>query len=639
MNRQIQWLFEVPSSLENPRYSNFEFNEEYAESPVLEALWETEVVVLQSDRFRDDQRLQAAASNRPPMRIGERGSAVQKLQQALIDLGFPMPISTQRSGKPDGAYGNETATTVTKFQSMHGLQVDGIAGQQTLTKLDQLLTKSPVIPGQYIPPTKSCTTLSHLEDTGLMFRRILGEDVTAFPSEKVADLLTYAVGLPKSAAPTVQVQPGNLQGLISVLNTLSDRVQVVGEQCSIPREEIDNIKKRIDGLRAFYQGQVDGSQPQVNLKRQIMVSIAVAEIGKVKAAQTEVVSSAMGGCRKRFGWQRLEKYFEVAYGDRQRWNLQSVQCFGVKGLPAWCGIFTLWAIKSAGVNICNWGGGISRQIRRQRAPNESPLPGDIAYLHKNQHHCMVVLVHSDRSVVTVDGNSWMGGVQLTSRPRGSIAAFFDVDTALPLCTGLSGSKCPQSPKFDCPGGTTGQQTSPPGQTGSATSLVYEEKVPENRAEFVDKVRAISAQLGINPDWLMALMNHESGLNHRAQNPYAKATGLIQFMPSTAKRLGTTIEALQAMTNVEQLDYVIKYFMPFRGRLRSYSDLYLATFYPYAMGKPDSYVFGSERSDAWARKVREQNRGMDWNKDGYITLAEFKAWIYRGIPDHIKSRLS
>jgi len=43
----------------------------------------------------------------------------------------------------------------------------------------------------------------------------------------------------------------------------------------------------------------------------------------------------------------------------------------------------------------------------------------------------------------------------------------------------------------------------------------------------------------------------------------------------------------------------------------------------ALGKPDSYIFGSERSDEWARKIRDQNAGMDLDKDAYITMAEFK----------------
>jgi len=146
MNRQTQWLFEVPPQLETPDYSTLKFNETSAESSALEALWEAAVVVLRSPRFRNDSRLQSATNDRPPLRQGERGRAVQTLQQALIDLKFPMPISTRRRGTPDGIYGAETTATVRKFQQKYGLKVDGVVGRNTMSRLDRLFTSAPPSP-------------------------------------------------------------------------------------------------------------------------------------------------------------------------------------------------------------------------------------------------------------------------------------------------------------------------------------------------------------------------------------------------------------------------------------------------------------------------------------------------------------
>jgi len=112
---------------------------------------EAPTVVLRSPQFRNDSRLQAAANNRPPMRQGEQGLAVQKLQQAFIDLGFPMPISTRRRGTPDGIYSAETAATVRKFQQKYGLKVDGIVGRNTMSRLDRLFISAPPVPPT--PPT------------------------------------------------------------------------------------------------------------------------------------------------------------------------------------------------------------------------------------------------------------------------------------------------------------------------------------------------------------------------------------------------------------------------------------------------------------------------------------------------------
>lgn len=95
-------------------------------------------------------------------------------------------------------------------------------------------------------------------------------------------------------------------------------------------------------------------------------------------------------------------------------------------------------------------------------------------------------------------------------------------------------------------------------------------------------------------------------------------GLIQFMPSTAKGLGTSSEALSKMTAIEQLDYVYKYFLPYKGRLKNLGDIYMAILWPAGIGKKDDYVL-------WTKDKRPttylQNKGLDVNKDGAITRAE------------------
>jgi peptidoglycan hydrolase-like protein with peptidoglycan-binding domain len=98
-------------------------------------------MALVSPRFARDQRLQAAAENRPPLSQGATGKAVEILQRALIDVGYDMPVSTTGSTKlADGIYGIETATSVRSFQIQQGLQQDGVAGRDTLGRLDRLIT-------------------------------------------------------------------------------------------------------------------------------------------------------------------------------------------------------------------------------------------------------------------------------------------------------------------------------------------------------------------------------------------------------------------------------------------------------------------------------------------------------------------
>lgn len=160
-------------------------------------------------------------------------------------------------------------------------------------------------------------------------------------------------------------------------------------------------------------------------------------------------------------------------------------------------------------------------------------------------------------------------------------------------------------------------------------MIYENLVIENRAAFVAKVQQIAAQLGIPADWLMVVFKIESVINSRAVNPMSGAVGLIQFMPATARSLGTSVEALKAMTNVQQLDYVYKYFAPYRGRLTSVLDLYTVTFFPKALGKTDDYILQTDTLAAGT--IAAQNRPYDINRDNRITYGELKAAITRKIP--------
>jgi hypothetical protein len=138
---------------------------------------------------------------------------------------------------------------------------------------------------------------------------------------------------------------------------------------------------------------------------------------------------------------------------------------------------------------------------------------------------------------------------------------------------------------------------------------------------------------------MAMMYHESGLDSSVLNKKGSgAVGLIQFMPDTARRMGTTPEALQSMSNVEQLDWVYKYFMPYKSRIKSYTDLYLVAFYPIALEKGEDFVCGSERSLDWAHKVCNENEAVDLNKDGLITVGEFRQWTLMNLPGEVKQRL-
>lgn len=143
--------------------------------------------------------------------------------------------------------------------------------------------------------------------------------------------------------------------------------------------------------------------------------------------------------------------------------------------------------------------------------------------------------------------------------------------------------------------------------------------------FNTKVADIAKDLGADPAHLLQVMNFETGgeLSSTTTNKAGSgATGLIQFLPTTAKALTgadtkeAAIKILSDMTPTEQLDYVKKYLEPFKGKLNSLDDVYMAVLYPKAVGKGSDYALFKEGTTAYW-----QNRGLDVNRDGIITKAE------------------
>lgn len=169
-------------------------------------------------------------------------------------------------------------------------------------------------------------------------------------------------------------------------------------------------------------------------------------------------------------------------------------------------------------------------------------------------------------------------------------------------------------------------------------LAFESYVRTDRARFVSEVKKIAQDLKTDPNFLMSVMYAESRLNPKAQNTRFPvqggfATGLIQFTPDTARSLGTSTDQLVKMSGVDQLHFVKKYYLPYRGKLNSYFDVYLVTFFPAALGKPDDWVFETRRLSR--ASIARSNPIIDINKDGKITIAEFKTYLKNTIPDKFK----
>lgn len=137
-------------------------------------------------------------------------------------------------------------------------------------------------------------------------------------------------------------------------------------------------------------------------------------------------------------------------------------------------------------------------------------------------------------------------------------------------------------------------------------------------EFKSKAIQICDALGCEPGHLMSVIAFETGerFSPTVRNETSGATGLIQFMPRTALALGTTVEKLAGMRAEEQLTWVETYLTPYRGKLATASDVYMAVIWPRAVGKPEEAVLFRQPSVQY-----QQNAGLDLDGDGSVTKGE------------------
>ena len=147
-------------------------------------------------------------------------------------------------------------------------------------------------------------------------------------------------------------------------------------------------------------------------------------------------------------------------------------------------------------------------------------------------------------------------------------------------------------------------------------------------DFQKKLEKVAAGLGVKSSDLIAIMKQESGVSPSRMNTSSRAVGLIQFMPKTAAALGTSTEQLQQMDAVQQLDYVYKYFKMTGVGDGSLGDLYMAVFMPKYVGYPPETVLGAAGAGGFPGAVYAQNKGLDRNRDGTITIADVKNSVAR-----------
>ncbi len=150
-----------------------------------------------------------------------------------------------------------------------------------------------------------------------------------------------------------------------------------------------------------------------------IVEIAQGELGGVEAKKTDSTG-------RRIGYHRLLDYFHLAAPNV--WP-DSVIEFKREGFPSWCGIFSVFVIKTAGIDVGNWQMGKGVSAFNSLKVTSNPQPGDIGYIDQPyQHHCIITEVNGD-TIKSIDGNSgWHSEVIEKTRSRSKYSGFFTAFT-------------------------------------------------------------------------------------------------------------------------------------------------------------------------------------------------------------------
>lgn len=156
--------------------------------------------------------------------------------------------------------------------------------------------------------------------------------------------------------------------------------------------------------------------------------------------------------------------------------------------------------------------------------------------------------------------------------------------------------------------------------GAAAEEDGEETVPiDEDADYQEALASATAETGLNPDFIGRVVGggghgyRESGGDPGAKSNLSSATGLIQWLESSANEMGTTTAELARMTRAEQVPYIMKW-MQLKGVTPESppEDYALAVAAPAFVGRSkdlDTVVY-SEGTDNW-----KANRPWWPTKDG------------------------
>ncbi len=155
---------------------------------------------------------------------------------------------------------------------------------------------------------------------------------------------------------------------------------------------------------------------------------------------------------------------------------------------------------------------------------------------------------------------------------------------------------------------------------------YTADIPD---DFPDKLVALCKDLECEPLDMLGCWMSESGLHSSAYNKGGDAAGIFQVIGSTRRQIGFhgTADEYLALDASQQLDWARKFYMPYRGMMKSGAGCYLATFLPALVrhSGDNTFVVCAEKgpfSFAYAGNWR----AFDPEQKGYINVGDLQRRI-------------
>ena len=236
-----------------------------------------------------------------------------------------------------------------------------------------------------------------------------------------------------------------------------------------------------------------------------------------------------------------------------------------------------------------------------------------------------------------NGNLYNGGTLLTTMQRVPMHEPWDqhedvnrlqfslayTDAGIgPSVRASNGSVIPAGPSANTPY---------PAQAGPGidNGVVRGQKFPWSTDQpFLEAVKNVAEGFNFDPLDLLAAMWNETGGTYdpAIKNPLGSATGLIQFLESTANSLGTTTAQLAQMTRPQQMQYVQKYFSKSgwpsgQAPNPTIANIYMTIFLPKFKFAAPTTVIADGTPGSPTYQWYAQNSGFDVApKQGVITPA-------------------